>query len=160
MSPRSRALLVSIAVAVLALPAAALWVRVTTYFFADFDQKGGPGQQSPPLSAEQGSISTSGPASFIVTPQSTGGGALLVGSSGQSGADSVLTATFDKVFSGSELQILFSVTPGMQAGSFCLRAIEDTDGSEKLTIVDKTKNNKIILDTCLLYTSPSPRDRG
>ena len=26
-------------------------------------------------------------------------------------------------------------------------AIEDTDGSEKLTIVDKTKNNKIILDT-------------
>ena len=125
---RSRAFLAMIAVALLALPAAAVWMRVTTYFFADFDQKAGQGQQSPPLAAEQGSISTTGPASFVVTPQATGGGALLVTSAGQTGADSTLTATFDKPFSGSELQIAFVVTPNVQAGSMGLYAVEDTDG--------------------------------
>lgn len=128
MSPRSRALLALMAVALLALPTAAAWNRITTYFFADFDQKAGPGQQVPPLMAEQGTIATTGPASFAVVPVSTGGGALQVTSSGQAGADSTLTATFDKPFNGAELQIGFVVTPGISCGSVCVRAMEDTDG--------------------------------
>jgi len=119
----SRACLAMLAVLLLAVPAAGAWQRITTFFFASFDQKGA-GNDPPPIAAESGSITVNGPG-FSIAPNAEGGGSLVAAGSG---ADSTLTAMFDKTFNGTEIQITWCVTPGVQMGSICLRAMEDTDG--------------------------------
>jgi hypothetical protein len=129
MSSRTR-ILSLIAFVALAMPAAALWVRVTQFFFADFDLKSGPGQQLP-LAAEKGTIVGAAPV-FTVVPQPQGGGALLITGAGAGAPPAAMDALFDKVFSGSELQIGWTMVPGAQAPGYqCnveLRCMEDNDG--------------------------------
>jgi len=135
MPSRSRhALVAAIAVLFLALPAAALWMRLTVHFLATFNQTGSPGGQ-PPLAADSGAISTIGPG-FSVTPVAGGGGALLVEGSGLP-IDSQLTATFDTVFKGgNELVLTWKITPGQGSGSSSctVGAVEENDSE----IIDVT----------------------
>jgi hypothetical protein len=125
MPSRFRALLATVALAALALPAAAVLLRITTYFQADFDLKAGPGQPLP-LAAEKGTIIGSAP-TFTVVSQPGGGGALLLTGGGTGSASATLLALFDKSFSGNELTIGWLMTPGVQCNSVTLRCMEDSD---------------------------------
>jgi len=125
MSSRFRALLSTVALAALALPAAAVLLRVTSYFQADFDLKAGPGQPLP-LAAEKGTIIGSAP-TFTVVSQPGGGGALLLTGGGAGSLSATMVALFDKPFSGNELTIGWLMTPGVQCNSVTLRCMEDSD---------------------------------
>lgn len=126
MSSRSRTLLTLVACVALALPAAALLLRITIFFQASFDQKSGPGQQ-PPLAADKGTIFGAAPV-FTVLPQGSGGGSLLITGGGAGSLSATLDAVFDKVFAGSEIQISWVTTPGTSSPSVTLRCMEDNDG--------------------------------
>jgi hypothetical protein len=121
-----RPLLLLVAVAVLALPAAAVLLRVTQYFFADFDHKAGPGQP-PPLAADKGTIVGAAPV-FTVLPQAGGGGSLLITGGGPGSPSATMDAVFDKVFAGQEIQIGWNMTTSAPCPSVTLRAMEDNDG--------------------------------
>jgi hypothetical protein len=125
MSSRFRALLATVALAALALPAGAVLVRITTYFQAGFDLKAGPGQPLP-LAADKGTIIGAAP-TFTVVSQPTGGGALLVSGGGPGSPSATMVALFDKPFSGNELTINWLMTPGVQCNSVSLRCMEDSD---------------------------------
>jgi hypothetical protein len=121
----SRALAAAAVVLLLAAAVPAAWLRITVFFSASFDQKGAPGQQAP-LVADQGSFIVGGPG-FSVVPTATGGGALLAeGLSAPS--TSTLTALFEKVFKGPELQVNWTATVGGAGAGFDVRALEDNDG--------------------------------
>jgi hypothetical protein len=120
-----RALAVTAAVLALSAALAAAGIRITVHFAASFDQTGAPGQQAP-LVADEGSLSASGPG-FSVVPTSSDGSALLIEGLGLP-AESKLTGTFIKSFTGTELLISFAATVETAGQGFTLRAIEDNDG--------------------------------
>ena len=124
MVSRSRSALVAlVALACLAVPAAALYGRLTVYFLAAFDGQTKPGETQP--KADSGHISVNGPGFSVVPAQM--GGALLVQGTGMP-VDVTLEGYFDKVFKGSELVVSWVITPAQDCSEFSLRCLEDTDG--------------------------------
>ncbi len=132
MRSRSRhAHIAALAVLFLALPAAAVWMRVTVHFLATFDLSGSPGG-SPPLAADAGAIIVSGPG-FSVVPGS-GGGSSLLAQGTASPLDTTLTALFDSVNKSGELTLTWNVTPGQGSASASLCVMEENDSE----IIDVT----------------------
>jgi hypothetical protein len=125
MVSRSNRALIALALSCLALPALAVFGRISVYFLATFDLPSAPGEP-PPLAADSGLITVTGPG-FSVVPGVGGGGVLKAEGLGLPTA-SKLHGTFTKGFKGSEIVIDWTITAGQSDSEFSLYCLEENDG--------------------------------
>jgi hypothetical protein len=122
--PRVRLLAALLLAAAVAVPATAMFVRITVHFAASFDVSGSPGGG---LQAEVGQISVEAPPSeFVVVPTAGGGGELKVDDSG-SLVEATLVGTFKTQFKGQQLEATWSMGASQTNSPLDVRFTDDSD---------------------------------
>ena len=120
---RARLLAAAACALLLAVPATAMYVRLTVHFAASFDVTGAPGGS---LQADVGQITVvAPPTEFVVVPTS-GGGLLKVFDSGTV-MPATLVGTFKTQFKGQQLDATWSMGASQANSQFDVRFVDDSD---------------------------------
>lgn len=137
----ARRVLVLAAALLLAVPAAATFVRKTIHFAASFDIGSAPGGG---LQAEVGQITIAAPPTEFVVVPATGGGGLLGVQDGGTTAQATLVGTFKTVYKGQKLDTSWSMSASQTDSAFLVRLCDDSDagmidvgfGDDGMIVVD------------------------
>ncbi len=132
-----------LAVPLLALPAAALVVRLTVHFSASFDTATAPGTILPV--ADIGSFATTAPPDEFVVVPAPGKGSWLKIQDGGVAADAVLTGQFHKPFKGTEVTLSFSASAS-QTDAGLIVGMFDDGGSGMIDVEFDDESSIIVGD--------------
>ena len=121
---RARLLAAIVLALLVAVPATAMFMRVTVHFAASFDTTSAPGGV---LQADVGQISVvAPPTEFVVVPTSGGGGELKIHDLGTT-AEATLHGTFKTQFKGQQLDATWSMAASQTHSPFEVRFVDDSD---------------------------------
>ena len=121
---RARLLAAIVLALLVAVPATAMFVRLTVHFAASFDTTSAPGGG---LQADVGQISVvAPPTEFVVVPTSGGGGELKIHDLGTT-TQATLLGTFKTQFKGQQLDATWSMVASQADSQFDVRFVDDSD---------------------------------
>jgi len=121
---RARLLAAIVLALLVAVPATAMFVRLTVHFAASFDTTSAPGGG---LQADVGQISViAPPTEFVVVPTSGGGGELKIHDGGTT-SEATLLGTFKTQFKGQQLDATWSMGASQTNSPFDVRFVDDSD---------------------------------